>query len=777
VLRNGLAFLTGVLLFHYGPTSPTVGALALALILGIGLLWHPLSRLPGVVLLGFCWAGVHDAVYTPPPWPSAWEGADLSVRGRVAAIPEVRVDGSLRFALAVEQVSHQDQALSWNGRIRLTWYEGAPALTPGQPWQLRVRLKAPRGFANPGGFDYGAYLRREGFSAAGYVRDAPDNRPLGPVSGYGLARLRHRLAQRLQDLLRHSDMAGLVVALAVGDRSAMSDAHWQVLRATGTNHLMAISGLHIGLIAGLVFGLGLHLSRWLGQGRGPPAPLIAAGLAIAAALFYAALAGFSLPTQRALLMSAVALGAIVLRRPVRPWAAWGLALLAVLAWHPAAVQDASFWLSFVAVAWILWFARGRTGRQSPWRTWWSVQWVLFLGLTPVALIWFGQASLVSVLGNWVAVPIVGFLVVPVILLGVALLPVSGGAGAGLIAAGAWVLERLWSYLNGLAELPFALWQPGDADLFVSGLALIGALFLTRPLATSQRWIAGLLLLPALLGRTPEPVEAGGMEFYLLDVGQGLAAVIRTRDHVLVYDTGPRFRSGRDTGELVLLPFLRRQGVRAVDRLILSHGDTDHVGGARSLLRALPVYSLWLGEADSAPREQYRRCVQGAHWTWDGVAFQVLHPPRERRGEGNNQSCVLLVEAGEHRFLVAGDLEAKGERELLSHWGQRLRAQVLVAPHHGSATSSTPAFVSGVGARHVLFAVGYRNRWGFPKPAVVARYRKVGAAIWATDRDGAIRLRATPGEPLRVQAYRQGGGSGGAPVKSSMMQPDFGLSPR
>ncbi len=701
---------------------------------------------------GFSLAAMDAYGRLHPGLETAYEQVPLQVVGVVDALPHS--DGRvLRFELKVEEGrTLSGEPIELPPRLRLAWYQGYPStLIPGQRWHLRVKLKRPWALYNPGGFDYEKWLFQQGIGATGYVRNAGDNRLLAPaVGGYGLVRLRYRIAQQLSGVLKGHPMQGMITALAIGERSAIRDRQWDVLLATGTNHLVAISGLHVGLVAGLIFFLWQWLWRlcpacclWLA------APRAASVIALLAALAYAALAGFSIPTQRALVMLAVVLGARWWQRPFKRSRILILALWAVVIIDPASVLSSGFWLSFAAVIWILYGMGGRVKASGLWWRWGRVQLLVSVGLLPLLLLFFQQGSISAPFANLVAVPFVSLLVVPLTLAGVVSLwwPAVGST---LLISAAGLLQGLWPFLqwlsNAIPVLPIAiagwtLWP-----------AFIGLLWLFAPNGWPLRPAGLLLLLPLVLWRPSLPA-VGTARFTLLDVGQGLSAVVQTRHHLLIYDTGPKFPSGFDTGDAVVIPFLREQGIRKIDTLIVSHSGSDHSGGAPSVLTQIPVRRLLTNVADLPGEARREPCQRGVEWRWDGVQFRIIHPTSaDLSPQQNNHSCVLRVTAGNDALLLTADIEAEAERVLLDS-GERLDASILVVPHHGSKTSSTPDFVSAVMPRYALFPVGYRNRYGFPLSKVVERYQKVGAKILLSDKTGTLTFMLGTGKH-RPRAYRQ-----------------------
>jgi len=755
MLSRTIAFLLGVLVLQHMPTLPAVpvlGVLALFILLAIPLCSSRWVVLSITFAFGIFWAAVYGHWQLANGLEPELEGQEILLQGVVGALPESQ-PGRIRFLFEPEQATLDGRAVAVPSRLRLSWYDNYPKnLAPGQNWRLLVKLKRPWGMRNPGGFDYESWLFKQGIRARGYVRRSSDNRLMADTPWQApLQRLRYVLLQRLQQELDGQPAAGVIIALALGVRDGISTEQWQVLQATGTNHLVAISGLHVGLVASLLFLMMRAL--WRRCARCClllPAPKAASLMALAGGLGYAALAGFSLPTQRAVLMLAVVLGANLWQRPIAPLRVLLTALWVVLLWQPTAVLSAGFWLSFTAVTVIIFGMGGRVGPSGLWWRWGRVQVLVALGLLPLLLLFFGKGSLSSPLANLLAVPLVSFVIVPLTLLGTLLLPLWSGAAEQLLHLAAMLVDMGWPALTWLTtHIPSISSAAPDWTLVP---AMVGAIWLLMPRGWPLRGAGAVLLLPMLLVYPVSP-PAGVAVVTLLDVGQGLSVVLRTRHHALVFDTGPHYRSGFNTGDAVLLPFLKAEGVMRLDTLIVSHGDNDHIGGARALLEGINTNQVLTSVPQKMAWVANQPCRTGQHWQWDGVSFTMIHPDKlPGMARGNNDSCVLMVTTGAQSVLLTGDIEAEAERELLAD-KVSLHAQVLIAPHHGSKTSSTQAFIEEVQPDWVLYPVGYRNRYGFPRPEVAQRYRSLGVHALQSYRSGAITFTLGNG-PIRPQRYRQ-----------------------
>ena len=656
------------------------------------------------------------------------------VTGEVVDLPSAG-QGRIRFRFREEGSGD----LLW-----LTWYRHPSPMRAGECWRLRIRVRALRGLANEGGFDYERWLLRQGFAARGTVRGG-ESCGAGPAS---VDRWRDDLGRWLADGLGASTGSAVVRALVVGDRRGFDAETWKTLRSTGVGHLVAISGLHIGMLAGFAGWLAARL--WRLSARlclRCPAPYAGAIAGVAVAALYATAAGWSVSTQRAWVMVAVL--ALSLWGPLRPGLGTGLSIAAlIVVWlDPFATLDPGFWLSFGAVGWIAWM-RPLLPEAAPVRALLLLQGGLSLGLAPLTLWWFGEASLAGVLLNLWLVPLFA-LVVPLVLI-LSLTTFMWPVFSPLLFELSELLTQGMALLGAVAAQHWAS-TAASPSLFATVLALVGSAIVLTPIPWSLRALGGLLWLPLLfaVGRSP----TAGAWIDVLDVGQGTAVVIRTAHHSMVYDTGPAYPGGFNTGDAVVVPMLQANGVRRLDRVVISHGDSDHAGGADAVLDAFPMAERW-GYGGQA-------CVGGEHWSWDGVRFEWLHPARagphaEGRRSGNNSSCVLRIQTrGGASALLTGDIEASVERDLLTQRGSSLRSDLLLVPHHGSASSSTRAFVKAVMPTLAIAPTGWNNRWGFPRTEVRARYADLGVPLLVTGDSGQLHIELPEQGTARLHwRYRQ-----------------------
>ncbi|MDH5388950.1 MAG: DNA internalization-related competence protein ComEC/Rec2 [Gammaproteobacteria bacterium] len=765
MLLKALSFLAGVMLIQQLAEIPDfsilIAALPVIFLLSFSCWWFRdkkfswLFELVIFIFLGACWISFHASNYLDHKLPENLAGQEFLIEGVIQGIP-MEDDHVQRFMLAVSQFEIEDKSIVLPEYLRLSWYYGPP-VNAGEHWRLRVRLKPPHGFMNPGGFDYEGWLYQQNIHATGYIRKSDDNRKLADASVFSLDALRQRISADIQLILKDEEQVGLITALAVGDRSPISDKHWDTLIRTGTNHLMAISGLHIGLAAAFGFWIVRRLVP-IALMKYIPAQQFAMSAGLGVAVVYALLAGLSIPTQRALLMLASFVLMLLLKRNFKSVNIMATALFAIILWDPVSVLSVGFWFSFLAVSVILYVFSGRLSNGQGWsvriRQWGWMQFSIALALFPFSLLLFQQTSLISPLANLILVPYVSFLVVPLVLLALLLMPLSSLISGYLLITANKLLALIWPVIEALSMHPWAYWIKAAPDWPMLLLALIGVALLLAPKGFPARWLGGVMLLPIIMNTADRPA-AGDFEMAHLDVGQGLSVVIRTRNHALVFDAGNKFGSRLDAGKAVVIPFLRHWSVDQLDQLVISHGDADHIGGAQAIVNVYPDVEVVGQDLEPIVAKNKRACFREDSWQWDGVDFEFLHPQDRVYSRRNNHACVLKVSTGDSRLLITSDIETEVERQLIKSYGDELQAQVLVVPHHGSKTSSTKAFIEAVKPLIALLPVGYRNRYHHPKQGVVERYRDIGASVYYSGHVGAVTvLFNADNAPVVVDEYRQ-----------------------
>ena len=747
------------------PPSGVVGvllALAIASLVAYCRFRRRFISVVACALLGFVWAGWMAQQRMADQLPTGWESRDIQISGVVASLPQ-RFERGERFEFDVESV--QTSGASVPHRIALSFYHSwddlpeagedvsAKALHPGERWHFTVSLKRPHGNANPHGFDYEAWLLERNIRATGTIRARAGMQRLESFvwrPGYAVESLREAIRSGFLTSLPDAPYLGVLIALTVGDQRAIPNTQWQLFNRTGVTHLVSISGLHVtmvaALFAALVNGLWRRSERLLRRVPAQKAAVVAGWLA---AFSYALLAGFEVPSQRTLYMLSVVALSLWTGRNVGVSRTLLLALLVVLALDPWAVLATGFWLSFGAVALLYYVGSSRIGDARGWRAalaqWGVAQWAVTIGSLPLLLLFFQQFSLVSPLANAVAIPFVSFIITPLALI-FAVMPWPS-----LLYFDHWLLSVLMTGLEWLAQWP--VWQQPAPPLWASLVAVLGVIWLLLPRGFPARWLGVYLLLPALFWPSLRPL-AGVAWVDVLDIGQGMAIVVRTAEHALLYDSGPLYSADANAGQRVVVPYLRATGVRQLDALVISHRDKDHSGGTTAIQAAFPISRL----LSSTPEFGGETCHAGQQWEWDGVRFLILHPESaDYLADGkkpNNLSCVLRIETAGGSMMLPADIEADDEQALIARAGSQLRSSVLLVPHHGGKGSSTLEFINTVAAPDVVFSVGYRNAFRHPRPEVLERY--VGSRLWRTDQQGAIRavLSDSANAPTRLSAWRQ-----------------------
>lgn len=754
MLLFSLAFLTGVIVLQFFSFLPSpiwiVAALGAAILLHqLKLSCQRLMLFISISLLGFAWVLFHAQQIANFTLAHEQEDKVITLKGCIHSLPQVSPERS-SFIFKLKTIDQQPMSTL----VRLSWPHPSQALIVGDCWQLSAKLKRIHSTMNPGGFDYEAWAFQNGLRASGVVMNKLAANKIESDNYFSfIKRLRQTIQQKVQRLLPATETAPWLLALMIGERSGIPPSQWEVLRNTGTNHLMAIAGLHIGFMSGLA----ALLTAWLWR-RMPglclrlPAKEAGACAALLLAICYSALAGFSIPTQRASIMISIYLITTLKRRLIPEWQAWSLALLIVLLLNPLSVLSSSFWLSFVTIALILYGMGGRLGAHNFWWKWGRPQWVIAVGLLPLSLWIFTQYSLVSFLANSIAIPWVGFLLLPLCFLAMISLPFSETLTQLVLVVADKCLSLLWWILALFSQLSFATWQQTMPSYLYLIVSFIGIVLLLAPRGLPGKYLGLFWLLPLLFYKPPS-LDQGELKFTLLDVGQGLSAIIQTQHHTLVFDTGARFGPDHDMGESVVLPYLAHEGIKNLDLMIISHGDNDHRGGAAAILNKLPVTAIHSSVPELFASREASYCLRGQSWDWDGVHFSYLNPSVEHLGLGNDSSCTLKVSTAKGSLLLLGDIEKEGEKNILSDSGVDLAADLIVAPHHGSKTSGYFPFLSRVHPQYVFYATGYRNRYHFPHPSVINSYQALGVVQWNTVRTGAIEMKMGKSRMLLPKAYR------------------------
>jgi competence protein ComEC len=712
------ALALGLLALRWLPALPSTGWLVMLLVVALMLL--PFRTYPlAFLLFGLSWACLSAQSALDDRLDPALDGQTRWVEGRVTGLPQ-RTGEGVRFELT----DSRSRKARLPKRIRVSW-RGGPEVRSGERWRLAVSLKRPSGLLNFHGFDQEAWLLAQRIGATASVKDGER---LAPARNAW----RDSVRQRLMAVDAQGREAGLA-ALVLGDGSGLAAEDWQVLQATGTVHLLVISGQHIGLLAGLVYGLIAGLARYGCWPRTWPWLPWACGLAFGAALGYGLLAGFGVPVQRACVMVGLVLVWRLRFRHLGVWWPLLLALNGVLILEPLASLQPGFWLSFAAVAVLILAFAGRLGPWSVWQAWTRPQWLIAIGLFPVLLVLGLPISLSAPLANLVAVPWISLVVLPLALLGTALLPLpwlgesllwlAGGALAGLFEGLAW-----------LAGLQPA-WVPAEVPLGYWWLSLLGTVLLLLPNGVPLR-LLGLPMLLLAVFPPQERVPHGQVDVVQLDVGQGQSLILRTRHHTLLYDAGPRTGTF-DLGARVVLPSLRKFGVDRLDMMLLSHADADHAGGAAAIAGGMPIQRVVGGEVEGLPAFLGTQpCVSGEQWQWDGVSFELWQWPGA--DNANAKSCVLQVQANGERLLLTGDIDRAAEQAFLAS-PLAVPTDWLQAPHHGSRSSSSKAFLQRLAPGSVLISRGRGNAFGHPHPQVLQRYQALGSQVYDSAEQGAVRL--------------------------------------
>ncbi len=779
-----IAFVFGVCALQWQTSLPGVmtlaliaaGAAVVLLVLNMSARSKsPLARvmaLTAIVCAGFAYAGAHATWRMADELAFDDEGRDVAVVGVIASLP-AKLERGMRFEFDVERVIAP--GIRVPSRILLGWYSGDTVAQPGERWAFTVRLKRPHGTMNPGGFDFEAWMLERNLRASGYVRAGRGDARISRIDAmvwsprYVIERARSSLRERLQPELADKRYGGVLLALILGDQRAIADADWTLFNRTGIGHLVSISGLHITMIAslaGLTVGALWRRSPALLTHAAAQTAAVLAGLT--AAFLYALLAGWGVPAQRTVVMLATVGVAWLFSSRVGAATSLALAAAVVCVIDPWAVLAPGFWLSFGAVAAIVWVVQGRSLRSaSPrWRSVLNaavrVQIAVTLALIPATVLLFHQLSIVSPLANAVAIPVVSWAVTPLALIGAAFAVFPAPASliaAPLLAAADAIFGVLATLLQWSASLAWANVPVATPPFALVALAVIGVIWLLAPPGWPLRTAGAMAILPMFVWPATRAAE-NEVWVTALDVGQGSALLVETTDQVWLYDAGPRYSADTDAGERLILPYLRHRGIGRLDGMIVSHLDSDHSGGAASILRSIVVDRVISSIAPGHPvlgaRSDVERCTAGKRWSSGALAFAVLHPPTtdyELKRTANSMSCIVLIISGATRLLLTGDVTLAEESALIAR-EPGLRADWLAVPHHGSRSSSGSALLDSVGATSAVVQAGYRNRFRHPDPDVIARYRARNIQLFRTDHAGALQWRFAPDRSATVSASRQ-----------------------
>jgi competence protein ComEC len=805
------------------PARPIAIAMLLA---GLMLLWFGrFSLLIGTALSAFGWAALQANVALEQRLPESLDGTELVVIGVVEQMPQ-HFERGLRFRFLIERCVEPGQPCPGQVAVRASWYSGGlfgkgtqtvPQIEPGQRWQLSLRLKRPHASLNPGLFDAELRALQERVAAVAYVRKARPGYPnqllqSGTPSPLHLVeRLRMLLRDRMRAALSSlsPQTSGVLVALVIGDQTAISAPWWELFNRTGIGHLMSISGLHITMLAALAGGLAgrlwrsARLAAWMNPYPLPalvPAPQARWLVGVLAAFGYSLLAGWGIPAQRTCWMLAVAGVAVATGRARNASSVINAAAAVVCLMDPWAPMAAGFWLSFAAVSSIIWYASRSVARDARqihagarglnpgdgepsetrqqgrfaaiagrWRYRLGsllleavrTQFAATVVLLPLGVLFFASVSLVSPIANALAIPLVSALITPLAMAGAALTLVNEWGGglilnlAGLLTD-ALLASLAWLDRGGGAALAVALPSP---TVFL--LATVSCACLLAPIPLRGKTVSAIGLLP-LLFSPPVSVHPDELILTALDVGQGTAVLVETAGRRLLYDTGPPLGVDVDAGSRIIVPYLRARGIRHLDAMVVSHLDSDHSSGALSVLRNMRVDWVASSLPQSHPivsaSRQHHHCLRDEQWQWGATRFRWLHPDPEqldaRHGSTNARSCVLRIDNPGGAVLLVGDIEARQERAMLAREEPaQLRAKVLLAPHHGSKTSSTPEFLAAVDPAIAIFQIGFRNRYRHPHPTVLSRYRNLRVQILRSDQHAAIRVRMRKGVDPQVTLMR------------------------
>ncbi|GHG03027.1 DNA internalization-related competence protein ComEC/Rec2 [Thalassotalea marina] len=764
-----ISFSLGALLSLFLPLTPSLFYVAFFTVLSLLCFFISKTKWLSALFCGCAWLLWHGASYH-----TVWQNNGLdknSVNQKyqqaVAEITSIAAIKNDRVSFIADISSLDNKALKKPIRIRVTWLE--PSIVPkqGQLWLLTMKIKPAHGFANPGGFNYLTWLKQQHIHATGFVK----NKAVNQLINKGVT-WREQLYQKFSQLLPEENSSAIVLALTFGEKSQLSDKQWQVLTHTATNHLMAISGLHLGLVALAGYAWLMLLFKVLPIKRLLPTKhqdtllqfnvqhLVLFGVFLIT-LFYAYLAGFSTPTIRALIMLSVFILAKLLSLSLSKSRLLLISLSLIILVAPFSLFSVSFWLSFGAVSLIflyLWRLPAKPIESSSlavkcvnyFKHLSVFQVYLILVLLPITASLFYQVSLVAVFANLVAVPWLSFVVVPLVLLALIFTWIFQPLADVFLALSQVTIDIVWWYLSWLSDFSWGQWKiHHDAWLLLSLLILLAVVFFVTHLPIKKAVVICFLIAFSLKISQLNSASIQKDNWYLdvLDVGQGLAIAIRANNKLLLYDTAASYPSGFSVAEAVILPYMRYHGFNEIDLLIISHDDNDHAGGVDVLTEHVPIVNKISNELETG-----KACLEGDVFQWQMLNLKVLHPKKER-ADHNDDSCVIKVSDGVRSILLTGDISSRIEQDLVNHVPELLKSDVMLAPHHGSKSSSSLAFIHTVAPEVAIFSAGYLNRWRMPSQQVKDRYQRLQVPTLNTAEQGMISVSFTQGE-MKITTYKQ-----------------------
>lgn len=754
MVSNALSLILGVLFafFNAELIAPfCIAYLPITLLLAFLV---PRYRFLLLILSAYLWTGLHFHNAINLKLRYDFDNQTVLLSGVIADIPEVR-STSIKLLIKPDLIEGYQHSLP--KLIRLSWYHNKQLPTAGERWQFLAKLRRPGGFQNPAGFDYERWLFVKGIGATGYVKFSTKNKRLESPDWWNINRLRSWIVLSIDRACPTCNSQGLIKALTIGYRADIDPAQRQILKDSGTAHLLAISGLHIGLISGLFYLLGRWLWRIYCYRFGYNQIEFSALLSLCAGLSYAALAGFGIPTVRALIMLSVVCLALKFRAQCNLLNTIATAIVIILIVDPLAIGSTSLWLSAGALLMINFVLYLLQDQQGWLRKLLLIQGLFSLIFIPIGIVLFGQVNSAGFLANIIAIPVISFVLLPLTLLASFFVSVNLPYADSLLMMVDKGLSLLINYLQWLLESGMAAFGTANIPLPLVLLSLVGLIILVMPKAMPGKKPAIMLVLLPIIW-SPEKAPYGSFKMTVLDVGMGTSIVVRTRNHSLVYDYGPGNNQGFSAGSWVVKPFLQYHNILPPDLMVISHVDQDHSGGFRTFQLDYDPSRLMSGTPNKLKeRLNLDSAIQSCHditaWHWDGVGFEFLPLPKtSTMTDSNNRSCVLKIQ-GLDSVLLAGDIESKRENQLVESNPDRLKSDLLVVPHHGSLTSSSANFVRSVLPKAVIFTVGKNNRWGFPKPEIIDRYESIDSRIYRTDLHGAVSV-YSDSTGFRVESLRQ-----------------------